>query len=680
MSLVERLLENNKKRLEKKGANARGETDTEASMEEVFTSGAASAMAASITLMPGYRAAEGAVKQLRELSRGEVLLQDSTEQCVSHQRKQGKRRFTTGGDRDGLIATEAVVLTRPKVDAAAAGAVVLAPPQFDATAAGAVVLAPPQFDATAAGAVVLAQGQPPPPQKQDTTEPQSTVNIKGDNCVIHYHQYFMKASEHFRDGIAQMVSHEVPDAVVSVETYGIPVALAYFLLIAVSGVWGYLLSYLKQNEYLWILQAVGVWSVVAMTQYLRWKPQFSLVATFVACFAAFGLVHDQFVETHIATRFNYPVTQYMEFEGSKMDSTYSILDPAFALRKATTDCLQDPQSRRCFEALNEGKRVMDVTMKAMHLTLIKESIVEPLNVTVMKRSGIPVVIDFEETVSTPLNYSFPTLFEKDFHEMKLCALMALRLKNGLHYFREYSNWLSAEKNVKSWLDWIENNCMVAGTLDVFLRKYDFFGYWSYIKFFVFGIKQLIEMVAPDQIGVERVASWLVHSKTILHPNQYIDMCTVDRCFSDDQIFDKAFLTQDPVVIVGKRMLNSTCPSNLMQLNFDMDNCTILVEKCMNGLNRFGNRAAPLCPKYCRDTLFLNEEDNAKRGNLSYVVHITDPRQQARIGGSSEGHCQDESTFGTFNRYLTFVLDGLVKLTLGGGAVIMHGGVYAYARR
>lgn len=572
------------------------------------------------------------------------------------------------------VAMRSTAVTIPPVDPVAAGTLVLVPPQH-------LPLVPVSQQHLP---LVSVPSQPlyPAAKESDNTQPNHSLVIGGQNNVVHIHigSFVDKAKEHIRDGMKKMVLDEVPEALHRVKTCGIPVALAYFLLIAVSGVWGYLLSYLKQNQYLWILQAVGVWIVVATTQYFNWKPQFSLIASLVACFAAFGLVHDQFVETHIATRFNYPVTQFMEFEGSKMDSTYSILDPAFALRKVTTDCLQDLQSFRCLEALNEGKRVMKVTMIAMHLTLIKESIVEPMNVTVMKRNGPSLVIDFKETTSTPLNYSFPTLFEQDFHEMKLCALMAMRLKNGLHYFKEYSNWLSAEKNVKSWLDWIENNCMFAGVLDVFLRKYDFFGYWSYIKFFVFGIKQIIEMIAPDQIGVERVASWFVHSKTILHPNQYIDMCTVDRCFSNDRIFDKAYLTQDPVVVVGKPMLNLSCPTNLMQLNFDMDGCPILVEKCMDGLNRFGSRAAPYCPKYCQDALFLSDEDIAKRGNMSFVVHITDPRQQKRIGGSGEEDDRDKSWFGEVNSFLTFLLDGLVKLTLGGGAVIMHGGVYAYVRR
>jgi hypothetical protein len=467
----------------------------------------------------------------------------------------------------------------------------------------------------------------------------------------------------------------------SFRTLGVSVAFMYVLLIVVSCVWGYILSYLQQKNYIWIVQGCGVWSIMTTMHYLKVAPPLTLAATLLACLAAFGMIEDQFVETKIETRFNYPVTQKMELIGATLDHSFSILDPAFALRKVTQDCIHNMRSQLCLSELREGQRVVNVTMKALHMTLQDRSVVEPKDVVIQKHTGESMVISFNETVNVPLNFRFPTLPEHDFHQMKLCAIMAMRLKNGIHYFKEYNLWLKADRNAKSWMEWIEEKCMYAGFFDIFVRNQIFFGYWSQIKFILIGLKKLIEFVAPDQLGVERVANWLVASKSIYHPEQYVDMCTIDRChgfvdLKDDLRMTRAHLSQNAAPVVLDLYVNKSCPQNLNVIDFDMDNCTLLVDKCMEGFRNYGNRYAPLCPEHCRDALFLREQDSIKRnGSVNILIYFNDTQSHKFIGGSQEEQSYTKYGPGKLNKIFKTILDYAVKMTGGVFLACAHGGIY-----
>jgi len=480
----------------------------------------------------------------------------------------------------------------------------------------------------------------------------------------------------------EVTQEAAPKTFGSFRTLGVSVAFMYVLLIIASSMWGYILSYLQQNKYLWIVQGLGVWSIMmTMHFYLKATPSLTLAATLLACWAAFGMIEDPFVETKIETRFNYPVTQKMEYIGTLLDHSYSILAPAFALRKIVQDCLHDLRSQRCLTELKEGQGVMNVTMMALHVTLQDKNIVEREDVVIQRRTGESMVISFNETVNVPPNFQFPTLPEHDFHQMKLCAIMAMRLKNGNHYFNEYNLWLSAEKNAKSWMEWIEEKCMYAGFFDIFVRNQNFFGYWSQIKFVLMGVKKLIEFVAPDQLGVEKVASWLVASKTIKHPDQYVDMCTIDRCHNSLNISENLRLTQAilsqnvaPVVLPTN---DNTCSTQLSGIEFDMENCPYFAIKCMEGFNKYGNRYAPLCPEHCRDALFLSKEDSIKRScSVNYVIYNNHTQSdQSFIGGSQEEQSYTKYGPGKLNKIFKTILDYAVKMTGGVFLACAHGGMY-----
>jgi len=477
---------------------------------------------------------------------------------------------------------------------------------------------------------------------------------------------------------------KIKDSTIRVGPY---VVLIYVAVIVFSAIWGFLLSHhrlftecayvqaLNLGAVVQVVQASGICSIVYTLITLKSRPSVVFAGCFLACLLSTCAVSDQYVETSVPTRFNGPVYQSMQTHGSLVDPNYSIFDHMVEARKLSV-CETAPLSPECQDVLEENRRVSQIGMLALRKTLEDKTIVEPVSVDLVWTRGPPTYVDFEETVYNAQVQEDEDQGARDLREVKYLALMAKRIKDGNHYFKEYRYWLAATQTQKNVVEWIREHLQSFGVVDFVLLGI-FEHYWASLKVLYPLWNLMLEQVSLNIFKMEEVASWADKSKTVKHPNSTVDICSVDRCVRN--YTSELRVSSEYMRLYNKsagpsfdELDDQSCPKNLDILPSVMKNCALSVQKCIEGLDQVGSRMQPRCPVHCQNVPVLNDTYILRRCSNKSIEEIYDFHSRKGRHASDASNHTDDGFFTRTKRTVRDLVDTLFKISLGGGVMGMHG--------
>jgi hypothetical protein len=329
-------------------------------------------------------------------------------------------------------------------------------------------------------------------------------------------------------------------------------------------------------------------------------------------------VHDTTftADDGVNVRFNYHVYQSMERYGRVHDPKYTGMDPFFSLRKIVLACTHDITSDVCKKDIAEGQRVSLTTMIAMRKVLADSSIVSPRNVILKQVHGMPIFINFDDYVYHTQLSENVDLFTRDQYETKLCALMALRLHEGIHYDIEYRTWLDAGVTVRSLFDMFMSGIMIFTCIDKHILPESAHTLWTWIKLFSVTLQKFFDYLCPNISSIEHMLSWPGFSKRVKRMYESIDPCTVDRCFdnvtSNVNYVRSFFYSESRSISKAVAVYQDECTDNFDDVIAKGGKCYKIANWCIQALDKMGNKLSPWCPEHCKNVLYLNKDELQKR--------------------------------------------------------------------
>jgi hypothetical protein len=401
--------------------------------------------------------------------------------------------------------------------------------------------------------------------------------------------------------------------------------LGMFMSILVCGgitgfIMDFLINHMKIPMPLFQTLAILVTCLGAHYQ-LKFHERAVIGSTLLVTIMVFMINPDDNYVTSKPDRMNMHFYQEMDRLMDSQKQGTSIMHLLFTGRKVLDSCNLDPTSATCYYDLKEFELIKNISMSALISVMRQPEIVTPRNVELREQESMDShsvakhEINFAKTVSVYPN-DRATRSQVNEYEIKLCALAALRLQDGMTYFKNFTDFLQVQKSSYAAVEYVYGWAMASGPFDRFI-----FGEYAVvinkIKIALSVIYQMFQRFIVQKWTVESFTKNMNYEHIFESFSKNIDYCLVQRCYPAE-LPPRTLPATNDNSHKNTDFENSSnlthgvfCPSGDYNLSFDFFECDFMRGKCFDALETYNNNIGDvlkrMCPTKCRNIVYKEVE-------------------------------------------------------------------------